>query len=146
MIMFMQFENKIDSLIAQMTLKEKIGQLNQIYQPRTKEQIENCKRMIRNGEVGSIILAASATAGNDKQSNIDTEIGNELQRVAVEEGPNHIPIIYGRDVIHGHHTVYPFHWRQRRHSMKNWWKNVTEMWQWRPHLREFIGLFLQCWI
>ena len=105
--MFIEFEDKIDQLMGQMTIKEKIGQLNQIYQPRTREQIESCKRMIRNGEVGSIILATSATAGNDKQSNIDTEIGNELQRVAVEEGPNQIPIIYGRDVIHGHHTVYP---------------------------------------
>ncbi len=31
----------------------------------------------------------------------------ELQRIAVEESPHHIPLIYGLDVIHGHHTVYP---------------------------------------
>lgn len=114
--MFMEFENKIDHLIGQMTIKEKIGQLNQIYQPRTQEQIENCKRMIRNGEVGSIILATSATAGNDKQSNIDTELGNELQRVAVEEGPNHIPIIYGRDDECGNVIV---HWTDE-------WNGVLE--------------------
>ena len=32
---------------------------------------------------------------------------NELQRIAVEESPSHIPLIFGRDVIHGHHTVLP---------------------------------------
>lgn len=105
--MYMGYEDQIDTLLAKMTIKEKIGQLNQIYQPRTKDEIENCKRLIRNGEVGSIILASSATAGNDGKSNIDTELCNELQKVAMEESENHIPLIYGRDVIHGHHTVYP---------------------------------------
>ena len=38
---------------------------------------------------------------------MNVELYNELQRVAVEESPNHIPMIFGRDVIHGHRTVYP---------------------------------------
>ena len=32
---------------------------------------------------------------------------NRLQKVAVEEGPHGIPLIYGRDIIHGHRTIYP---------------------------------------
>jgi len=32
---------------------------------------------------------------------------NRVQKVAIEEGPHGIPLIYGRDVIHGHRTVYP---------------------------------------
>lgn len=101
------FDQKIDDLLSKMTLKEKIGQLNQIPEPQSIEQIVEYKRMIRNGEIGSIILASSATAGNDAQHNVRVALCNELQKVAMEESPNHIPIIYGRDVIHGHHTVYP---------------------------------------
>lgn len=105
--MYKIFEEKIDILLSKMTLREKIGQLNQIPEPQSVEQIEDYKRMIRKGEIGSIILASSATAGNDTQHNVRVTLCNELQKVAVEESPNHIPIIYGRDVIHGHHTVYP---------------------------------------
>jgi len=62
---------------------------------------------IKNGEIGSIILATSATSGNDKQSHVNIELCNELQKIAVEESRMQIPIIYGRDVIHGHRTVFP---------------------------------------
>lgn len=105
--MYKQFEKEIDELLSKMTLKEKIGQLNQIPEPDSDKEIEHYKKMIRNGEIGSIILASSATAGNDTQKYTNIELLNELQRVAVEEAPNKIPILYGRDVIHGHHTVYP---------------------------------------
>lgn len=105
--MYKIFDEKIDELLSKMTLREKIGQLNQIPEPQGEEQIEAYKAMIRNGEIGSVILASSATAGNDKQYDIQVELCNELQRVAMEESENHIPLIFGRDVIHGHHTVYP---------------------------------------
>ena len=105
--MYKKFDKQIDELISKMTLKEKIGQLNQITGPLKEEQIETIKESIRNGEVGSIILARSSTAGNDDQGHVNLELYNELQRVAVEESRLHIPMIYGRDVIHGHRTVYP---------------------------------------
>ncbi|HAP59949.1 MAG TPA: hypothetical protein DCR93_10770, partial [Cytophagales bacterium] len=31
----------------------------------------------------------------------------ELQRIAVEESPNGIPLIFARDVIHGYKTIFP---------------------------------------
>ena len=37
----------------------------------------------------------------------NNKIYNELQKIAVEESRMGIPMIYGRDVIHGHRTVYP---------------------------------------
>lgn len=95
--------SKITSIIEKMTLEEKIGQLNQGVS-RDKERI---KEEVRKGRVGSIILADTATAGNDEQQKIETDFLNELQRIAVEESPSHIPLIFGRDVIHGHHTVLP---------------------------------------
>lgn len=105
--MFTDYDQIIDNLIAEMSLDEKIGQLNQITGPLEESQIEDIKTAIRNGQVGSIILARSSTAGNDPQGHVNLELYNELQRVAVEESRLKIPMIYGRDVIHGHRTVYP---------------------------------------
>ncbi|MBQ7936349.1 MAG: glycoside hydrolase family 3 C-terminal domain-containing protein, partial [Clostridia bacterium] len=68
---------------------------------------EEFKEKVRRGEVGSILMAVGATAGNDPQGAIDVEFYNELQRIAVEESPTGIPILFGRDVIHGHRTVLP---------------------------------------
>jgi beta-glucosidase len=31
----------------------------------------------------------------------------EIQKIAVEESPNHIPLLFGRDVIHGYKTIFP---------------------------------------
>lgn len=102
-----KYDDLIEKLIIQMSIKEKIGQLNQISVTDFKGNYELLKSKIINGEIGSIILASSATAGNDAQGHINTEFYNELQRIAVEDSRLHIPIIYGRDVIHGHRTVFP---------------------------------------
>ena len=103
--MLCKFDKKIDDLLSKMTLKEKIGQLNSI--TPYENNVEQLYEMVRNGEVGSIILASSSTAGNDPQDFIKVEVYNNLQKIAVEESRLGIPMIYGRDVIHGHRTVYP---------------------------------------
>ncbi len=95
--------SKIIEKIRSMSLEEKIGQLNQIQ----LEDTEQIREEIRKGRVGSIILADTATAGNDEQKRIDMNLLNELQQIAVEESTAGIPLIFGRDVIHGHHTVLP---------------------------------------
>ena len=100
-------ENQITELLNKMSLKEKIGQLNMVCSPRPNEDLEPMIKRIRNGEIGALILANSATAGNDQQDSVDTALCNQLQRAAIEEGPHGIPLLYGRDVIHGHKTVYP---------------------------------------
>ncbi len=105
--MYTKFDKQIDEIIAKMTLREKIGQLNQPLGPMTEQMLNDIKDAIRKGEVGSIIMAECATAGNDPQGHIDADLYNELQRIAVEESRLGIPMIFGRDVIHGHVTVYP---------------------------------------
>ena len=104
--MFKEFDIRAKAILADMTLEEKIGQLNQSVLPG-EDQIEAYKERIRRGEIGSIILTNSATAGNDDQKAIVVEHLNSLQKTALEESRAKIPMIYGRDVIHGHHTVYP---------------------------------------
>ena len=98
-------EKRIDELIEKMTLQEKIGQLNQVKAPLVDD--EAVFEQIRQGKIGSFIMATTAHAGNDDTANVENLLINKMQRIAVEESRLGIPVIYGRDVIHGHHTVYP---------------------------------------
>lgn len=100
-------DQKIDELLQSMTLKEKIGQLNMTTTPRTEADFEKTRERLQKGEIGSIILANSDTAGNDPLERVNSAMCNRMQKVAIEEGPHGIPLIYGRDIIHGHRTVYP---------------------------------------
>ena len=86
-------ERKIDSLLARMTLEEKLGQLNQLTvgnQP-TPEQAD----LIRKGLVGSLFNLLGAAATRD------------AQHIAVTESRLRIPLIFGYDVIHGYRTIFP---------------------------------------
>src|SRR5438128_1808367 len=83
----------IDSLLARMTLEEKLGQLNQLSvdnQP-SAEQLE----LVRKGLVGSFLNLTGAAATRD------------AQHIAVTESRLHIPLIFGHDVIHGYRTIFP---------------------------------------
>ena len=85
-------EQRIDDLLAQMTLAEKIGQMNQLDPSWSAEEKE---AQIREGLVGSIFNIV-----NPKEV-------NRLQRMAVEETRLGIPLLVARDVIHGFRTIYP---------------------------------------
>ena len=100
------FEAQINAIVEKMSLREKLGQLTQL-ETATADRAEMLKAQVRRGEVGSILMSVGATAGNTPQGEIDVDYYNELQRVAVEESPLGIPLLFGRDVIHGHKTVYP---------------------------------------
>jgi beta-glucosidase len=86
-------ERHIDSLLARMTVEEKLGQLNQLSvdnQP-TPEQLA----LVRKGLVGSFLNLTGAAATRD------------AQHTAVTESRLHIPLIFGQDVIHGYRTIFP---------------------------------------
>ena len=87
-----EIEKRIDKLLSQMTLQEKIGQMNQISAGGSVEPFADA---VRNGQVGSIL------------NETDPGRVNELQRIAVEESRLGIPILIARDVIHGFNTVFP---------------------------------------
>ena len=96
---------RVDDLLTRMTLSEKIAQLSQIFvYDEIREQV---KARIRQHGLGSRILAFSNLAGNVTEGIVAVEDLNELQRVAVEESRLGIPLLHGRDVIHGHRTVFP---------------------------------------
>ncbi len=90
---------KVESIFLQMTLDEKIGQLNLI---RTKTGIktgekvnDNLQNKIKQGHVGGVF----GVQGKDKII--------EIQRFAVEESRLGIPLLFGLDVIHGYKTTFP---------------------------------------
>jgi len=94
-------ESRIDALIAQMTLEEKVGQLNQINNgPATgpvspQKSDVTIEQAIAAGQIGSILNATGAAETN------------QLQRIAVEKSRLHIPLLFGFDVIHGYRTTFP---------------------------------------
>lgn len=96
----------IKEIISKMTIEEKIGQLWQV--PFSSDRLEEICKLASKGKIGSCILACTPLAGNtDGQELPFTEKLNLLQKEAVENSRMGIPLIYGRDVIHGQRTIYP---------------------------------------
>jgi beta-glucosidase len=91
----------INDLVGRMTLDEKIGQLNQ---PNIGESLD--PDIIRQGKVGSIINAAGTLTGQGSSESEGAERANHLQSMALESRLK-IPLIIGRDVIHGCRTIFP---------------------------------------
>ncbi len=94
-------ESFIENLLAKMTLEEKIGQLNQM-NPGPAFDPE----MLRQGKVGSVLNASGALTGQGIEQLDDVETANHLQKLALEARLK-IPLIFGRDVIHGYRTIFP---------------------------------------
>ncbi|AXT55625.1 beta-glucosidase BglX [Aquimarina sp. AD1] len=97
-----KIEAKVDSLLAIMTLEEKIGQMNQyngfwdLTGPQPKEGIAAKKyEHLRKGWVGSMLNVRGV------------EDVRKVQKIAVEESRLGIPLIIGFDVIHGYKTMSP---------------------------------------
>ena len=93
-----EVERRVDSLMRLLTLEEKIGQLcmytshHDVTGPSTPIYTEE---LIREGKVGAMFNAFTASHNA------------HLQRIAVEESPRGIPILFGYDVIHGFKTIFP---------------------------------------
>jgi beta-glucosidase len=85
-------EKRVECILSQMTLAEKIGQMNQV---SVGGDVANYADALRGGQIGSIL------------NEVDPVKINEYQRICVEESRLGIPLLVARDVIHGFHTVFP---------------------------------------
>lgn len=89
----------IEALLRRMTLAEKIGQLNHVRAAADTTgaagAVSDIESRIRRGEVGTLPGGA------------DLARLMALQKIAVEQSPQGIPLIFTLDVIHGHRTVFP---------------------------------------
>jgi beta-glucosidase len=91
-------EEFINSLMAKMTLDEKIGQLNlpvtgNIVTGQAKGS--DVAKLIHNGQLGGLFNLKGVAAIK------------ELQKMAVENSRLKIPLLFGMDVVHGYETVFP---------------------------------------
>ncbi len=84
-----EIDRKVDDLLEQMTLHEKIGQMNQL--SGGAWLVDQAAK----GEVGSILNC------------VDPAEINAVQKAAVEQSRLGIPILVSRDVIHGFRTIFP---------------------------------------
>lgn len=93
-----QMDKFVSKLMSQMTLQEKLGQLNL---PVTGSittgsyQSSNVAEAVKAGQVGGLFNLKG------------TDAIREYQKMAVEETRLGIPLIFGMDVIHGYETVFP---------------------------------------
>ncbi len=85
---------RVRQVLSAMTLPEKIGQLSLLPGggPGADEEML-CA--IREGRVGGLL------------NEVDADTIRKLQQVAVEESRLGIPLLFGRDVVHGFKTVFP---------------------------------------
>ena len=115
-----QIEARVEHLLRQMTLKEKIGQLVQYndtgddpavlaaaglkapekagtlaaVNPEAKDHVD-AMQLAATGQLGSML------------NTIGAQRTNTFQHLAVEKSRLHIPLLFGADVIHGFRTIYP---------------------------------------
>jgi beta-glucosidase len=88
-------ENKVQTLLAKMTLEEKLGQLQMLDGEADGRFRSEHPDLIRRGLLGSTLNVRGAKRTN------------ELQKVAMESSRLKIPVLFAFDVIHGYRTVFP---------------------------------------
>ncbi len=107
-----KIEARVNALLQQMSLEEKVGQLVQYSgQPAAPPPLPgkdkalaadvnpdvlqpDAMRLAEKGLIGSILNTWGARS-------------DALQHAAVEKGRLHIPLLFGTDVIHGYRTIFP---------------------------------------
>ena len=106
-------ESRVNALLAQMTLEEKLGQLVQYggaNGPANAGPANDDRAPGQNPEVHIEIdpmdLAAKGLLGS-MLNVVGAERTNAFQRAAVEQSRLHIPLLFGADILHGYRTVAP---------------------------------------
>jgi beta-glucosidase len=94
-----QVRDKASALLKQMTPDEKIAQLSQLPglpAPEFRENVSQpMEEILKKYGAGSVLWVS------------DPKEIDRLQHVAVEQSRLHIPVLFGLDVIHGYHTIFP---------------------------------------
>ncbi len=89
-------EATIQKLLEAMTLEEKVGQMTlRGRSSRSKDDPRLLEAEVREGRIGAMLNV------------MDKEAVDRLQEVATTESRHGIPLLFGRDVVHGFRTVFP---------------------------------------
>lgn len=94
-----EIEEAVNDLLQKMSLEEKIGQMCQClasnYSFGGAVEADPPEKLVAEGKAGSILGA------------FDVNRVFELQKIAVEQSPHNIPLLFNNDIIHGHQTIFP---------------------------------------
>lgn len=90
-----EVSQRVDALLNQMTLREKVGQLTQIGPNPIDPEKTTPEELIRNGDAGSVLWT------------VDVALIQKLQEIAVKDSRLKIPLLFGFDVIHGYANTFP---------------------------------------
>ena len=114
-------EARVNRLLHQMTLEEKIGQLVQYNDTGSAAAILTPSAAQPKANSLAAVVAVNPDTGNHvdvRQLIAEGRLGSMLntigaqhsdsyQRLAVEKSRLHIPLLFGADIIHGYRTIYP---------------------------------------
>lgn len=102
-----EIDKKVQSMIEQMTIEEKVGQMTQINlnmvlsngygPPWDSIQVDTLRKILKEKNIGSILNCIDHAYTLEKWHEIITKI----QDVATKETRLKIPVVYGIDAIHG---------------------------------------------
>ncbi|QDZ15390.1 glycoside hydrolase family 3 N-terminal domain-containing protein [Humibacter ginsenosidimutans] len=101
--------DRVERLLAELSTKEKVGQLIQYFyfalpagietveglDPFIAKQPQMVEAALADGSVGSLLFVT------------DPDEVNRLQKLAIEGNAHGIPLLFGFDVIHGLRTIFP---------------------------------------
>lgn len=108
-----EIQRRVDALLRQMTLEEKLGQLVQYndvgYVSSTAAEEGSKKNIGANPQAQNQVDALQLAAQGKMGSMLNTVGGartRRFQNAAVEQSRLHIPLLFGADIIHGYRTIY----------------------------------------
>ena len=93
-----KMDSFVSTLMKKMSVDEKVGQLNLTTSGgfvTGSSGNNNVQQKIRSGQIGAVL------------NSFTLQSMRAMQEIAVKESPNHIPILFGMDVIHGFRTIFP---------------------------------------
>ena len=94
-----EMDRFIDSLMAEMTIEEKAGQLTLVTYDRSfmtgETQSRGVAKKIAEGKIGGVFNVRT----------LEDKIN--IQKLAVEQTRLGIPLMFGLDVVHGYRTIWP---------------------------------------
>ena len=93
-------EKRIGKIMQSMTLEEKIGQMSlRDWGDFRHKDMDYVAGEIKAGRIGGFL--------NIPRNSVAPKAFNRIQKIAVNESKNGIPLIFGHDVIHGYKTIFP---------------------------------------
>ena len=129
-----RIDQKVDALLKQMTLDEKIGQLVQYSATEAhpaKPSGPSTAALNVNppgpGGVDSYVLAQKGELGS-MLNTVGQDLTNHFQHAAVDNTRLHIPLLFGADVIHGFRTIFPCAARHRVQLGSRPWSPTSRTW------------------